>query len=124
MKTKQYSIAQMKEQVTYKPTFLQKNKTFMSLCTFSFHLKVLRSSILISQYSHRWVFAGGLVPEPVGDTKIHEYSKSHNEPSISIFLHRVIQPTMDRVILHIFNEKNPCVSGTVQFRPLLFKSKL
>ena len=105
----------MKEQVAYKPTFLQKNKTFMFLCafSFSFHLKVLRSSILTSQYSHRWVFAGGLVPGPVGDTKIHECSKSHNEPSISMVLHQVIQPTMDRVVLHVFIEKNPCVSGTV-----------
>ena len=45
-------------------------------------------------------------------------------------LHLWIQPTADRIVLqYVFivkkkKKKNPCVSGTAQFKPMLFKGQL
>ena len=36
-----------------------------------------------------------------------------------------VQPAMDRVVLQlVFIEKNPCISGPMQFKPVLFKGQL
>ena len=51
--------------------------------------------------------------------------KSTYQSSVSLVLYLSIQTTMDCVVLclciHVFIEKNLCLSGPVKFKPMLFK---
>ena len=48
-----------------------------------------------------------------------------SRPSISMVLHSQIQPTEDHIVLqYVFTENYLCISGPVQFKPVLFKDQL
>ena len=49
----------------------------------------------------------------------------YSQPSVSAVLHPQIQPISDHTVLqYAFTEKNPPISGPVQFKPMLFKGQL
>ena len=68
-----------------------------------------------------------------GANRLHSQKSQYNlelvlhihGSSVSVVLHPGIQLTSDHVVLYyVFTEKNPCLSGPVQFKPMLVKGQL